>query len=279
MSADDRREKLEKLRADGIEPFPHEFPRVVPIERIHEAHDDLADGEETDFALPRRRPHPRPPRPRQGGVHRPGRPLGADPATRARRRARRGVARAAPLARPRRPDRGRRHGVQDAPRRAQPAHRLLGAAREVAARAAREVPRAGGRRDPLPPPRARPDRERGGARAVHPALEGRLVGQALARRARLPRGRDAGAPAALRRRARPAVHDPPQRARQGPLPADRDRALPQAADRRRARAGVRARQGLPQRGHLVQAQPRVHDARVVRGVRRLPPDRRASSRS
>ena len=50
MSGDDRREKLAKLRADGIEPFPHEFPRVVPIARIHEAHDDLADGEETDFA-------------------------------------------------------------------------------------------------------------------------------------------------------------------------------------------------------------------------------------
>ena len=49
MSGDDRREKLEKLRADGIEPFPHEFPRVVPIARIHEAHDDLADGDETDF--------------------------------------------------------------------------------------------------------------------------------------------------------------------------------------------------------------------------------------
>jgi lysyl-tRNA synthetase class 2 len=50
MSGDDRREKLEKLRADGIEPFPHEFPRVVPIARIHEAHADLGDGEETDFA-------------------------------------------------------------------------------------------------------------------------------------------------------------------------------------------------------------------------------------
>ena len=61
-----------------------------------------------------------------------------------------------------------------------------------------------------------------------------------------------------------------QRARRRPLPADRDRALPQAADRRRARARLRARQGLPQRGRLVQAQPRVHDARVVRGVRRLP---------
>ncbi len=46
---EDRREKLDKLRADGIEPFPHEFPRVVPIARIHEAHDDLGSGEETDF--------------------------------------------------------------------------------------------------------------------------------------------------------------------------------------------------------------------------------------
>jgi lysyl-tRNA synthetase class 2 len=47
---DDRREKLDKLRADGIDPFPYEFPRVVPIERIHAAHADLGDGEETDFA-------------------------------------------------------------------------------------------------------------------------------------------------------------------------------------------------------------------------------------
>jgi lysyl-tRNA synthetase class 2 len=50
MSGDDRREKLEKLRADGIEPFPHEFPGVVPIAQIHEAHGDLTDGDETDFA-------------------------------------------------------------------------------------------------------------------------------------------------------------------------------------------------------------------------------------
>src|SRR5919107_5495927 len=50
MSGEDRREKLDKLRADGVEPFPHEFPRVVPIARIHAAHDDLGEGEETDFA-------------------------------------------------------------------------------------------------------------------------------------------------------------------------------------------------------------------------------------
>ncbi len=35
------------------------------------------------------------------------------------------------------------------------------------------------------------------------------------------------------------------------------------------RARVRDRQGLPQRGRLAQAQPRVHDARVVRGLRGL----------
>ena len=91
----------------------------------------------------------------------------------------------------------------------------------------------------------------------------------LARRARLPRGRDAGAAAALRRRAGAAVRDPPQRARPRPLPADRRRALPQAPDRRRPRARLRDRQGLPQRGRLPQAQPRVHDARVVRGLRGL----------
>ncbi len=43
------------------------------------------------------------------------------------------------------------------------------------------------------------------------------------------------------------------------------RALPQAPDRRGPGARVRDRQGLPQRGRLAQAQPRVHDAGVVRG--------------
>ena len=77
-----------------------------------------------------------------------------------------------------------------------------------------------------------------------------LGGPPLPRRRGLPRGRDAGAAAALRRRAGAAVHDPPQRARPRPLPADRDRAVPQALHRRRARARLRARQGLPQRGRL-----------------------------
>ena len=47
---DDRRAKLERLRADGIDPFPHEFKGVVPIERVHEEHAGLEDGEETDSA-------------------------------------------------------------------------------------------------------------------------------------------------------------------------------------------------------------------------------------
>ena len=47
---DDRRAKLERLRAEGIEPFPHEFPGVVPIAGVHEEHAGLEDGEETDSA-------------------------------------------------------------------------------------------------------------------------------------------------------------------------------------------------------------------------------------
>ena len=47
---DDRRAKLERLRGQGIDPFPHEFDGVTPIADVHTAHDDLADGEETEAA-------------------------------------------------------------------------------------------------------------------------------------------------------------------------------------------------------------------------------------
>jgi lysyl-tRNA synthetase class 2 len=43
-----RRAKLERLRADGIDPFPHEFPGVEPIADVLAAHATLAAGEETD---------------------------------------------------------------------------------------------------------------------------------------------------------------------------------------------------------------------------------------
>jgi lysyl-tRNA synthetase, class II len=45
---DDRRAKLERLREQGIDPFPHEFDDVVPVEQVHAAHGDLEAGEETD---------------------------------------------------------------------------------------------------------------------------------------------------------------------------------------------------------------------------------------
>jgi lysyl-tRNA synthetase class 2 len=44
----DRRAKLERLRADGVDPFPHAFPGVVPIARVHDAHDGLEAGAETE---------------------------------------------------------------------------------------------------------------------------------------------------------------------------------------------------------------------------------------
>ena len=47
---DDRRAKLERLREQGIDPFPHAFDGVTPIAEIHAAYDGLADGEETDAA-------------------------------------------------------------------------------------------------------------------------------------------------------------------------------------------------------------------------------------
>jgi lysyl-tRNA synthetase, class II len=47
---DDRRAKLERLREQGIDPFPHEFDGVTPIVDVHAAHDALEAGEETDAA-------------------------------------------------------------------------------------------------------------------------------------------------------------------------------------------------------------------------------------
>jgi lysyl-tRNA synthetase class 2 len=47
---DDRRQKLEQLRAGGIEPFPHDYPGVVASAIVREAHGDLEDGAETDAA-------------------------------------------------------------------------------------------------------------------------------------------------------------------------------------------------------------------------------------
>jgi lysyl-tRNA synthetase class 2 len=45
-----RRAKLERLRADGIDPFPHEFPGVEPVADVLAAHESLQAGEETEVA-------------------------------------------------------------------------------------------------------------------------------------------------------------------------------------------------------------------------------------
>jgi lysyl-tRNA synthetase class 2 len=45
---DERRAKAARLREQGVEPYPHEFPGVVPVETVHAAHHDLEAGEETD---------------------------------------------------------------------------------------------------------------------------------------------------------------------------------------------------------------------------------------
>ena len=167
-----------------------------------------------------------------------------------------------------------------------PARRAVGRASsefallaQGAAAAARQAPRAHRRRDPLPAalrrprwstsaparssgsgtPRSRAIRDAPRRTAGFTEVEGPVL-QTI----------QGGATA------RPVRH-PPQRPRHRPLPAHRAGAAPQAADRRRAGAGVRDRPGVPQRGHRHPAQPRVHDAGGLPGLRRLPrhdgPDR------
>jgi lysyl-tRNA synthetase class 2 len=45
-----RRAKLDRLRADGIDPFPHEFPGVEPVADVLAAHEALEAGEETQVS-------------------------------------------------------------------------------------------------------------------------------------------------------------------------------------------------------------------------------------
>ncbi len=45
-----RRQKLEVLRAAGVDPFPHEFDGVEPIAAVRAAHADLAPGDETEVS-------------------------------------------------------------------------------------------------------------------------------------------------------------------------------------------------------------------------------------
>ena len=141
---------------------------------------------------------------------------------------------------------------------------------EGAAAAAGEVPRARRPGAALPPALRRPHHQPGVARRVRQALADRAGDPRVLRRARLSRGRDADdAPDSGRRRGA-AVRHAPQRARHGALPAHRAGAVPEEARRRRPREGVRDQPQFPERRHLDAAQPRVHDARVLRGLPGLP---------
>jgi lysyl-tRNA synthetase class 2 len=44
----ERREKLERLREAGVEPFPHEFDGRTEIAAVHRTHDDLEAGEDSE---------------------------------------------------------------------------------------------------------------------------------------------------------------------------------------------------------------------------------------
>jgi lysyl-tRNA synthetase, class II len=43
-----RRAKLERLREEGVDPFPHAYEGVVPIAQVRTAHAELEAGAETD---------------------------------------------------------------------------------------------------------------------------------------------------------------------------------------------------------------------------------------
>ena len=100
---DERRAKLERLRAEGIDPYP-------PVSLWDDAHADRGRARRARpghararraprAQLPDRRPADLPPRARQDGVPRRSRPVRLDPGGRARGRARTGDIR--PHARPR----------------------------------------------------------------------------------------------------------------------------------------------------------------------------------
>ena len=142
------------------------------------------------------------------------------------------------------------------------------AAFQGAPAAARQVPRAGRCRGAAPAALPRPARQREVARDVSAALARCMRGiRDVFPRTRLSGSRDAHDAAGRGRRGGGAVQDAPQRAGHRPVPAHRAGALSQAAAGRRISEGVRAQPQLPQRGAFAPAQPGVHDAGSVLGVR------------
>ena len=267
-----RRANLDELAKLGVEIYPHAFERRHTISAarrpLRAAHAGGARGgahrhdhQRTDSGHPivRQGELPGPVRrPREDpGLHPPGRAAGARfPDLQAARFRRLGRRRRAPV--PHQDQRAHHLGVAPA------------LPRQVPAAAAGEVARPHRHRDPVPPALSRSHRQPRLAPRVRDAEPHHRGDPRVHDGARLSRGRDADDAADRRRRAGAAVHDASQHARHGSLPAHRARAVPQAADRRRHRAGLRDQPQLPERGHLDAAQPRVHDDGVLRGLRRLP---------
>ncbi len=143
--------------------------------------------------------------------------------------------------------------------------------RQEPAAPAREVARADRRREALPPALRRPVLA---IPRVMQAFLGRTKVLAAFRKVLAERGfvevETPDDAVDRRRRGGAAVRHASQRARPRALPADRARAAPQAAPRRRHGARLRDRPRLPQRGDQPQAQPRVHHAGGLSGLRRLP---------
>ena len=92
----------------------------------------------------------------------------------------------------------------------------------------------------------------------------------FSRRPGLPGGRDADDASRGRGGVGSALRHPPQHARPAAVPAGGARALPQASGRRRLGARLRDQPQFPQRRDLDPAQPRVHDAGVLRGLQPRP---------
>ena len=189
-----------------MERLPHRFGDRTPIAAVRAAHEGLAAGESSGAALPAGRARARPPRPGQALVPRPRGPHAAALQLLASAD---GLGEEA-FAAVRDVKLGDVVGVEGeavASRRGELSLQLDGlhAAGPQPAAAARPAPRADRRRGALPPALPRPASPTPRAAPIF-ELRARIVSArpALPRRARLHRGRDAGAAAALRRRRRPA---------------------------------------------------------------------------
>ena len=167
-----RRAKVERLRAAGVNPYPHSFEGRTHVEEILAAHDpaELGEGEHDAVHLPGDGPGHRQARPRQGRLPRRPRHHRHDPGLRPPRRARRGGLRADRRARHRRPGRGRGRRLRDQARAAGDRRPRVHAAGQGAARPARPLPRHLRPGAALPPARTRPDGERGVAGDLQEAL-------------------------------------------------------------------------------------------------------------